>query len=160
MKKPFQISTDGDNIVITVKKRRLNLVKNILLELFIIGSVYAPWYTNLMWCLGCEREPALGTFFNTLYFFGAVLVYAFFADKRWNIPCGIFMLLTVIGAAAGITAPQSSLYEGFNLLILPPTWGLWYCNIGNTAALAVSLIFSLAALGIMSAKYFRRKQIN
>lgn len=160
MKKLVKISTEDDNIIITVKKRRLNLVKNILLELFIIGSVYAPWYTNLMWCFGYDREPALGTFFNTLYFFGAVAVYAVFSDKRWNIPCGIYMLLMAIGSAAGIIAPESEFFEGFNFFVLSPAWGLYYCNIGDTAVAAISLVFSLAALGIMSAKYFRKRQIN
>lgn len=154
------VNTEGENVVITIKKRPLYLIKNILLELFIIGSVYAPWYTNLMWCFGYEREPALGTFFNTVYFFGAVLVYAIFADKWWNIPCGAYMMLTVIGSISGIIAPESEFYEVFNFLVLSPAWGLLYFNLNNIVYFIAVLIFSLAALGIMTAKYFHKKQIN
>ena len=151
------VNTEGENVVITIKKRPLYLVKNILFELFIIGSVYAPWYTNLMWCFGCEKEPALGTFFNTVYFFGAVILYSIFADRWWNIPCGVYMLLMVIGSVSGIIAPESEFFEGFDFFALSPTWGLLYFNLNYIVYLTAVLIFSLAALGIMTAKYFRKK---
>ncbi len=133
------------------------LVKNILLELFIIGSIYAPWYTNAMWCFGAGNEPALGTFLNTLYFFGAVVVFAFFSDKWWDIPCGIYMLLMAAGAVSGIISPESGIYEAFNLLVLSPTWGLFhfnpYSNVLGVISLIITLLFSLSIIGIILYKY-------
>lgn len=133
------------------------LVRNILLELFIIGSIYAPWYTNAMWCFGAGNEPALGTFLNTLYFFGAVVVFAFFSDKWWDIPCGIYMLLMAAGAVSGIISPESGIYEAFNLLVLSPTWGLLhfnpYSNVLGVISLIITLLFSLSIIGIILYKY-------
>lgn len=162
MKKLFTVSSDSDNVNFAVRKRPLYFVRNILLELFLIGSVYAPWYTNAMWCFGAGREPALGTFMNTLYFFGAVLLFAFLADKWWNIPCGIYMLLMAVGSAVGIIAPSSALYEGFNFLVLSPMWGLYFfaphSNIWSVISLIITVIFSVATLWIMLRKYIRKEQ--
>ncbi len=161
MKKLFTVSSDSDNVNFAIRKRPFYFIKNILLLLFLIGSVYAPWYTNAMWCFGAGREPALGTFMNTLYFFGAVLLFAFFADKWWNIPCGVYMLLMCIGSAAGIIAPESVLYNGFNLLVLSPTWGLYffapYSNVWGIIALIITMIFCIAVIWIMLRRYLRRE---
>lgn len=161
MKKLLNISFDNDNVTIIVRKRPFYLIKNILLTLFLMGSVYAPWYTNGMWCFGAGREPALGTFMNTLYFFVAVLLFAFLADKWWSLPCGIYMLLMAVGSAVGIIAPSSGLYDGFNLLVLSPTWGLYffapYNNVWGVISLIITLIFSAAVLWIILRKYLRKE---
>ena len=162
MKRLFSISSDSEYVRIIVKKRPLYSIKNILLLLFLICSVYAPWYTNAMWCFGVGNKPALGTFLNTLYFFGAVLLYAAFADKWWNIPCGIYMLLMSIGAAAGIAAPASGLYDGFNLLVMASTWGLYYIapysKVWGVISLVLTLIFSIAVLWLVLRRYRRKEK--
>lgn len=161
MKKLISFSSDNEHVTVSMKKRPFHIIKNILLLLFLTGSVYAPWYTNAMWCFGAGREPALGTFTNTLYFFGAVILYAFLADKWWNLPCGIYMLLINIGSVAGIIAPDSSLYDGFNLLVLSPTWGLYFfapdSNVWGIISLVITLVFGIAVLWIMLRKYLRKK---
>ncbi len=130
-------------------------VKNIILLLFIIVSFYAPWYTNGTWCFGCDREPALGTFFNTLYFIGAVVIYAVLADKWWNIPCILYMLIVSIASAGGIIAPESDVFNAVNLVFMANYWGLYFLNISNRVYYVITLITGIPVLWLMISKYCR-----
>ncbi|MDE5993698.1 MAG: hypothetical protein K2G87_11690, partial [Oscillospiraceae bacterium] len=135
-----------ENIVITVSKKKFRLIKNIIFEIFIICSVYAPFSTNLWWCAAYEREPALGTFFNTVYFFAAGAVFALFSDKKWNIPFMIYMFLTAAGSFAGLLFPESGFAATCDVLVLPTYWGILFATDNNAVYYSVVLIFAAAMM--------------
>lgn len=151
------IVDNGDSVVITLPKKGFRSVKNIILEIFIICSVCAPFSTNLWWCAACEREPALGTFFNTLYFFAAGTVFALFSDKKWNIPFMLYMLLTAIGSFAGLLFSESEFFEACNIFVLPTYWGIWFVTENTAVCCAVILIFAAAMLYFTVRKYTAKK---
>lgn len=151
------IVDNGESIVITLPKKAFKTAKNIILEIFIICSVYAPFSTNLWWCAACEREPALGTFFNTVYFFAAGAVFALFSDKKWNIPFMIYMLLTAVSSFAGLLFPESEFFEACNIFVLPTYWGVLFATDNNVLYFSVVLIFAAAMMYFTARKYMRRK---
>lgn len=153
------IVDNGDSIVITLPKRGFKLTKNIILEIFIICSVYAPFSTNLWYCAACENPPALGTFFNTLYFFAAGAVFALFSDKKWNIPFMIYMLLTAIGGIAVPVAPESGFAEACNIFVLPTYWGVLFATDNNAVYGGIVLLFALVMLFFTVRKYIPKKSV-
>lgn len=156
MKKEI-IADNGDSIVITLPKKNFKLAKNIILEIFIICSVCAPFSTNLLWCAASERAPALGTFFNTVYFFAAGTVFALFSDKKWNIPFMIYMLLTAVSSFAGLLFPESEFFEACNIFVLPTYWGILFATDNNVLYFSVVLIFAAAMVYFMTRKYMHKK---
>lgn len=150
------VADNGDSIVITLPKKGFKTAKNIILEIFIVCSVYAPFATNLWWCAACKNEPALGTFFNTLYFFAAGTVFALFADKKWNIPFTVYMLLTAIGAFAGLLLPGSGFAEACDLFVLPTYWGIWFIVENAAVYFSVILVFAVAMLYFTVRKYITK----
>lgn len=151
------IVDNGESIVITLPKKGFKTAKNIILEIFIICSVCAPFSTNLWWCAACEREPALGTFFNTVYFFAAGAVFALFSDKKWNIPFMIYMFLTAVSSFAGLLFPESEFVEACNIFVLPTYWGILFATGNNALYYSVVLIFAAVMMYLMVRKYMRRK---
>ena len=135
-----------------LSKRKLNIFKNIVLLIFIACSIYAPWYTNVMWCLKWGNDAALGTFFNTLYFFGAAIVFSYFSDKWWNIPFAIYMLLSFVSAFAGIFFEQSAFYEVINFFAMPTYLGFMIFG-SQLVFCIVTLVFSALMLYLMGRKY-------
>lgn len=148
---------NGDSIGITLPKKGLKLAKNIIFEIFIIFSVYAPFSTNLWWCAACEREPALGTFFNTLYFFAAGAVFALFSEKKWNIPFMIYMLLTAVGSFAGLLFPESDFAAACNIFVLPTYWGILFAVDNNAVYGGIVLLFALVMLFFTVRKYIPKE---
>lgn len=142
-----------NNKPFTIMKKKP--VKNIILMLFMIISFYAPWYTNGTWCFGYGRDPALGTFFNTLYFIGSVAIYAVFADKWWNIPCIIYMLIVSLSSAGGVIAPKSDFVSGINLVFMVNYWGIYFFDISSRFYYVITLITGIPVLYLMISKYCR-----
>lgn len=151
------IADNGDSIVITLPKKGFKLAKNIILEIFIICSVYAPFSTNLWWCLACEHQPALGTFFNTLYFFAAGTVFALFSDKKWNIPFMLYMLLTAVGGAACLFASESDFAYICELFVLPTYWGILFITENIVIYGGIVLLFAIVILFFTVRKYIAKK---
>lgn len=148
---------NGDSIVITLPKKGFKLAKNIILEIFIICSAYAPFSTNMWYCGARENPPALGTFFNTLYFFAAGTVFALFSDKKWNIPFMVYMLLTAVGGAACLIATESEFAEGFSILVLPTYWGILFVTKNTFIYGGIVLLFALVMLFFTVRKYTAKK---
>lgn len=151
------IVDNGESIVITLPKKGFKTAKKIILEIFIICSVCAPFSTNLWWCAACEREPALGTFFNTLYFFAAGTVFALLSDKKWNIPFMIYMLLTAVSSFAGLLFPESEFVEACNIFVLPTYWGVLFATDNNAVYCAAVLIFAAVMMYFTVNRYIAKK---
>ena len=145
---------NDDDITLKISRKKFRLIKNILLEIFIALSFYAPWYTNVWWCLICERKPAAGTFFNTLYFIAACAVFAFFADKWWNLPLMIYSALSAVTFIVGAFFSESVVKDICMFFIGPPFFGFAYIN--YIVYVTVSCIFSLAMFLLMLRRYRKK----
>lgn len=144
-----------DSVGITLPQKGFNLVKNIILEVFIICSVFAPFLTNLCWCFLNEPHvsPDLRTFFNTLYFFAAGTVFALFSDKKWNIPFMVYMLLTAVGGAACLIAYGSAFADFCEIFILPTYWGIKFAVESTVIYGCIVLLFAVVMLFFTVRKY-------
>ncbi len=140
-------------INIRVNRRKFRLILNIVLLIFIVCSVIAPWSTNIWWCIACERHPALGTFFNTLYFYAAAVVYAVLAGRRWNIPFIVYTALLVIGSAVALIAPESEPAGVFIFAVMPTVYGLWFIDLPVRVLYALDIVICAVPLVIMLRKY-------
>lgn len=137
-----------------------HLVKNILLEIFFILTAVIAWAAviSLVW----ENPTTLPTFIISVLFIGAVLVYAFFTDKWWNIPGIIYTALLLFLTLNHWTANHffilSSSYLYLELVIVPPVLGMDYIFDSNASYCLTVTIFCVSAIGIMVSKYLRKEK--
>lgn len=134
--------------------------KNILLELLFLLSGVVSWTVifTLLW----EQSYSFAASIVSFLFMAAVLVHARFTDKYWNIPCIIYILLTLTGTIAYLVEEDFPLALNFlnytSLITILPFAGAGYFFENDRNHLYVLLIFfCLTVLIMMIKKYFRKE---
>lgn len=140
-----------------MKKR---IVKNILLEIFFILTAIISWAAviSLVW----ENPTTLAAFIISALFMGAVLIYAVFADKLWNIPgiiyTALLLFLTIPHWTANHFFELSSSFLYLELVIVPPVLGMDYIFDSNASYCSAVTIFCVSSIGIMVSKYLQKEK--
>lgn len=134
--------------------------KNILLILFFILSGVVSWAVifTLLW----EGADSFAASTVSALFMAAILIHAHFTDKLWNIPCIIYILLTLTGAFSYLIhedfPPMLNLFNYTSLITFFPFAGIgYYFENDNTHLYMLIILFCLISLAIMIKKYFRKE---
>lgn len=69
----------------------------------------------------------------------------------------VYMLLTAVGGAACLIAPENEFAEGFSILVLPTYWGILFVTENTFIYGGIVLLFALVMLFFTVRKYTAKK---